>query len=496
MDEQLTFELEARPIEKGTPELRWSGKRPFESADYCPARLRESYGTAAEDGWINRLYRGDNLCVMSHMLKDFRGKIDLIYIDPPFNSKTDYKKKITMRGQQTGSAGKAVEEKQYGDIWTNDGYLQFMYERLILMRELLSDAGSIYVHSDYHKVQYIRCIMDEVFGAGCFQRELIWQLPGVSGYKSLADNYVRGHDNILFYTKSGKRVFNKEYLPYSKAQLKRFSGVDKDGRRYKPITKDRVIYLDESKGVPVSDVWSDIASFQTVVNSPEIQNYPTQKPEALAERIIKSSSNHGGIVFDCFMGSGTTQCAAMKLGRRFIGADINTGAVHTSVKRLINLAKRLDETQSAKVTDAETSSCAGAPGRPLFTGFEVYDAEVHTLTQSVGVESKAEANADIAIAGGMLTVRQFNSPLLLEKFPADKGNQPDWRQFVDSIMIDWNYDGKVLRPAVTDVPDRKGLVSGIYEIPQNAARVRVKITDLLSESIEVEGNCTLGARIL
>lgn len=174
MDEQLTFEFEQRPTIKGFPELRWTGKRPYRSTQYYPAQLRESYGEE-QNGWINKIFWGDNLQVMSHLLKEYRGKIDLIYIDPPFDSKADYKKKIEIRGiGTTQSDSTSFEEKQYGDIWTNDEYLQFMYERFILLRELLSETGTIVVHLDYHKCHHIRLVMDEVFGADNFRNEIIW----------------------------------------------------------------------------------------------------------------------------------------------------------------------------------------------------------------------------------------------------------------------------------------------------------------------------------
>lgn len=363
-EQKEQFEFNYEPI-RGYPELRWTGKRPFTGTPYYPAQLKESYGDDTDlpdgktGGWRNKIYWGDNLQVMSHLLKDYRGKVNLIYIDPPFDSKADYKKKIELRGKSTTTDSSTFEEKQYGDIWTNDEYLQFMYERLILCRELLADNGSIYLHCDWHRNSYLRALMDEVFGPSNMESEIIWQLQGVSGYKSLVNSFVRGHDTILFFRKGNNKTFNKEYLPYDEKQLKRFTGVDKDGRRYKTITKDRVIYLDESKGIPVSDVWSDIASFQTVVNSPEIMNYPTQKPEALLERIIKASSNPGDIVFDCFMGSGTTQAVAMKLGRRFLGADINLGAIQTTTKRLLKVSEELNG-------QLETE-------HPFYTGFEVYN---------------------------------------------------------------------------------------------------------------------------
>lgn len=173
MDEQITFEFMQRPTIKGFPELRWTGKRPYRSTQYYPAQLRESYGQE-RDGWINKIFWGDNLQVMSHMLKEYRGKIDLIYIDPPFDSKADYKKTVKIRGKAVSSDTSSFEEKQYGDIWTNDEYLQFMFERLVIMRELLSDTGSIYIHLDWHKAAHIKLLLDEVFGPDNFVNEIIW----------------------------------------------------------------------------------------------------------------------------------------------------------------------------------------------------------------------------------------------------------------------------------------------------------------------------------
>lgn len=174
MAEQITidtYEFPDRPAIKGYPELRWTGKRPFKSTQYFPAQLRERYGEEA-NGWINKIFWGDNLQVMSHLLKDYRGKIDLIYIDPPFDSKADYKKKIKLRGKTIENDQSTFEEKQYGDIWTNDEYLQFMYERFVLLKELLTSKGTIYVHCDWHKCSYLRCVLDEVFGQNNFINEI------------------------------------------------------------------------------------------------------------------------------------------------------------------------------------------------------------------------------------------------------------------------------------------------------------------------------------
>ena len=331
MDEQLTFEFEQRPTIKGFPELRWTGKRPYRSTQYYPAQLRESYGEE-QNGWINKIFWGDNLQVMSHLLKEYRGKIDLIYIDPPFDSKADYKKKIEVRGiGKAASDSTSFEEKQYGDIWTNDEYLQFMYERLIIMRELLSDTGSIFLHCDWHKAPHLRCLLDEIFGPENFRNEIIWS------YKSAGmstSTFPRKHDNIFYYSKTADRVFYPIYVPHDEKVIKRFQRDEKGPYQ---LVNGKKYYMNP-QGKPVEDVWEILLANRDSQRT----GYPTQKPEALIERIIKCATREGDLVLDCFMGSGTTQAVAMKLGRRFIGADINLGAIQTTTKRLLAIAKELE----------------------------------------------------------------------------------------------------------------------------------------------------------
>ena len=322
-----TYQFE--PIQ-GYPMLNWKGKRPFQSTQYYPAQLKETYGEKV-DSWRSKIYWGDNLQVMSHLLKEYRGKITLIYIDPPFDSKAGYKKRIKLRGKKVENNRTAFEEKQYTDIWTNDEYLQFMYERLILMRELLADNGSIYVHCDWHKSHYLRCILDEIFGAAKFNNEIIWWYKDPSG--GTPHSFRRKHDNLLFYVKTPNYIFNVDAvrMPYSEGTLRQAE----DGT----ISFGRVVKVN-----PLGKLPDDVFEI-SIINSQakERTDYPTQKPEALLERIIKASSNPGDIVFDCFMGSGTTQAVAMKLGRRFIGADINLGAVETTIKRLLGIATEIQE---------------------------------------------------------------------------------------------------------------------------------------------------------
>lgn len=358
MDGQPTFEFSKRPTIKGFPELRWTGKRPYDSTQYYPAQLRERYGEET-NGWINKIFWGNNLQVMSHLLKKYRGKIDLIYIDPPFDSKADYKRKIEIKGigkAETDST--SFEEKQYGDIWTNDEYLQFMYERLILLRELLSDTGVLYLHCDWHKSHQLKLILDEIFGVQNFRNEIIWS------YSTLGrpnDRFAQKHDTIFAYGKKQNTFFNvdESKVPYSEEYIRsHFRDVDDEGRQCRKrfdAGKWRTYYPDS--GMIPNDVW-DIAYENSM--SKNRLDYLTQKPEELLERIIKSATKAGDLVFDCFMGSGTTQAVAMKLGRRFLGADINLGAIQTTTKRLIGIAQEL----SQQTLDADDVK---------YTGFEVYN---------------------------------------------------------------------------------------------------------------------------
>lgn len=359
-------------------------------------------------------------------------------------------------------------------------------------------------------------------------------------------------------------------------------------------------YMDEMQGNPVQNLWTDDMEELPIIENlwtdfmaissqaKEREDYPTQKPEALLERIIKASSNPGDLVFDCFMGSGTTQAVAMKLGRRFLGADINLGSIQTTTKRLNKIAEELDKADAqSSITDESVKH---------YTGFEVYNVNnydlfrnpveakglimealeiqafphgtsiwdgemngrmvkimpvnriatkadladlVHNmpykeydrrkdenpdepvehitiicmgherdlkagilqelpnykfdvkvfdiLRDKKDLQLKRDAEAEVVREGGKLVIREFYPMNLMQKLSLQKDNYvEDWRQLADSVMIDWNYDGAVFRPAVTDCPGKDALVAGIYDIPEDAGVIRVKITDLLSESLETE----------
>ena len=311
-----------------------------------PLYEMEKQETVGENTDGNMVIRGECVSACAY-LKSQGIQVDLVYIDPPFASGADYANKVYIRRNPKVAEAiakaeeeldddelKAFEENMYGDVWDKEKYLNWMYENLMAIKSVMSETASIYVHLDWHIGHYVKILLDEIFGEDNFQREIIWQLQGVAGFKSIAPNYVRAHDTIYYYKVSEEKIFNKQYLPYDEKQLKRFSSIDENGRHYKTITKYRRLYLDESNGIALSDVWSDIASFQTVVNSPEICDYATQKPEALLERIIKASSNEGMIVADFFGGSGVTAAVANKLNRKFIHCDIGVNSIQTTRDRL------------------------------------------------------------------------------------------------------------------------------------------------------------------
>ncbi|SMC17666.1 site-specific DNA-methyltransferase [Mycoplasmopsis agassizii] len=374
-EKQQLFEFENKVI-KGYPELRWTGKRPFTTTQFYPAQLKEVYGKSDKDNWINKIFWGDNLQVMSHLLKKFRGKVDLIYIDPPFDSKADYKKKIELKGgKKIFNDSSLFEEKQYSDIWTNDEYLQFMYERLILLKELLSDTGSIYLHCDYHKNHHLRSLMDEIFGPNRFVNEIIWSYRTAAGGKN---EFNKQHDNILFYSKTENKKYNRQKeKSYTKAKGRKAGVVNYGASDTEFFEDENGIYRWSS----MRDVWEI-----PYINSQAIerQGYPTQKPEELIARIIESSSNEGDLVFDCFMGSGTTLAVAMKKNRRFIGADINLGAIQITSKRLMDLIKN-------KVSTFGDDS----------TGFEVYNVNNYDFFRNP-IEAK-----ELLIEA--LNIQKFNS---------------------------------------------------------------------------------------
>jgi adenine-specific DNA-methyltransferase len=346
--------------------------------------------TTRQYDFRNMLIWGDNKLVMASLLKDFRGKIDLIYIDPPFDVGADFTMQVPI-GDEKGAVEKdqsLLEMVAYRDMWGkgSDSYLQMIYERLTLMKDLLSETGSIYVHCDWRVNYFLRSLMNDIFGLDNYRNEIIWQKIRV--VKAQSNSFGNVHDMIYLYSKTKNSVLSQQHIPQDKEYEKKFDKIEQEtGRRYQLVSllqagrgparkfgdkmldpgpshhwiwsqeridsalKDRHIeftsggmprkkqYLDESQGRVVDDIWLDIYP----VNSQALEDtgYDTQKPEALLERIIRASSNEGDLVADFFCGSGTTGAVAERLGRRWIMCDLGRFAIHTSRKRLIDLQRKL-----------------------------------------------------------------------------------------------------------------------------------------------------------
>lgn len=302
-------------------------------------------GDTFEAGWRNKLIWGDNLLVMGSLLEKFAGKIDLIYIDPPFATGADFTftTEIGESGEEAFKEQSIIEEKAYRDTW-GDGpasFISVLLPRLQLMRELLSDKGSIYVHVDYRTSSLVRCVLDEILGPACFLSEVIWAL----GAGARASTYFANKHNTLYlYRKGGSHTFNTNgkvmRKPYSESSLTmHFTNVDKDGRRFRVQRKGGREYITyEDEGQLVDSVWTDIgAQKATSPIMPEFTGFPTQKPETLLERIVHASSHPGDLVADFFCGSGTTLAVAEKLGRRWIGCDLGRWGIHVTRKRLLGI---------------------------------------------------------------------------------------------------------------------------------------------------------------
>ena len=312
---------------------------------------------------MNRLIYGDNLLAMAALLAgddetpSMREKVDLIYIDPPFDSKADYRTQIKLPGGEIEQRPTAIEQFAYSDTWVNgsSSYLMMMVPRLCLLRELMSQKANIYIHVGIQASHYLKIFCDEIFGKDNFVDEVIWAYGSPSGGRAASGKLVKIHEYILHYAKNySHRVNRAVYLPYSDQYIKDwFKYMDENERQYQRRQRGRdedgnpvweKQYLDESKGVPASTVWTDIkqvyadprAYKKNQSDHSELQNYDTQKPEKLLTRILEHSSEPGDIVMDVFSGSGTTAAVAERLGRRWIAADLGKPACMITRKRLID----------------------------------------------------------------------------------------------------------------------------------------------------------------
>ena len=377
--------------------LFWNGRKedvtnialPFHSIEHIDEPRKEAAKQAGDmfemfdmrgrqlKGWTNKLIWGDNKLILSSLANgplreeiEKEGGLKLIYIDPPFAVGADFGFEIEIGGETAEKKQSIIEEIAYRDTWGKgiSSYLSMMYERLKLMHSLLAEDGSIYVHCDWRVVNHLRLLLDDIFGSDKFRNTVTWQRATMSGAKAVGNQFGRNYDSILYFTKTDKAIFNRQFLEYSQDYIdKKFIYKEKDGRRYRLQPKgtrsekaieefrsqNKIVetdggyiqikfYLDEMNGVVLDDVWLDIQDIRTIQGD-ELLNYPTQKPEALLERIIKASSNEGDLIADFFCGSGTTAAVAEKLGRKWITTDLGRFSIHTTRKRMIGIQRELQE---------------------------------------------------------------------------------------------------------------------------------------------------------
>ena len=452
---------------KGRPMLNWVGKKPLDYVKGFPAQLLEVFdplktGMVVEtpsydelkDNWQNLLFHGDNKDVLATLLElGFRGKIDLIYIDPPFKSGADYVRKVELRGLKNlgrieEDEADILQQTMYFDIWNNDSYLQFMYERLLLMKELLSDTGSIYVHLDWHVGHYIKLLMDEVFGQDNFRNELYCKRvrKNVQEYEA-TKRLNLALDTVLFYSKSDlHRIIQPRSELTKEARWHAFdapgvrTGMDYElfgvkpppGRHWmwelnktKEAIKQGLLRRNPKTGKPeykvisenpiLSTLWDDIPaySFQN--------NFVTEKSEKLLSRVIKASSKPGDIVLDCFIGSGTTAAADQKLGRRWIACDINKGAVQLTSKRLQKII--LEQFREEKKKEARLIKEKDSFHKyPTFAIYKVnnYDLKllqteaIELAVQHIGIQrTRTDRFFDGTLGESLVKIIDFNHPLTL-----------------------------------------------------------------------------------
>jgi len=406
---------------KGRPMLNWMGKKPLDYVKGFPAQLVEVFDSVnsgkivetptykeLKDNWQNLLFHGDNKDVLATLLElGFRGKIDLIYIDPPFKSGADYVRKVELRGlknlgQIDEDEASVLQQTMYFDIWNNDTYLQFMYERLLLMKELLADTGSIYVHLDWHVGHYVKLLMDEVFGQDNFRNEIVWCYRRWSAESKIFQN---SHDYILLYTKTDNYKWNQPFEKYAD-EAAHFTEEDENGKYRWQYLRGKKYKLYLKEGTRMKDWWDDLPYINSMAH--ERTGFSTQKPEALLERIIKASSNPDDLVLDCFIGSGTTARVAQKLGRRWIGCDINKGSIHLT-------SRELQKIISEQVKKKETKY-------PVFAIYKVnnYDLQflrteaIELAVQHIGIQrTRTDRFFDGTLGKNLVKIIDFNHPLTL-----------------------------------------------------------------------------------
>ncbi len=515
--------------------LEWEGKPtqierlvlPFQTVE----TINESRATRERDAGAlfaggsgvesprNQLIWGDNRIVMSSLLAEYAGQVKLVYIDPPFATGDDFSIRLHIGDASLVKEPSIVEEHAYRDTWGAGyvSYLSMMYERLVLMRDLLADDGSIYVHCDWHVNSYLRLVLDEVFGADRFMAEVVWKRT--IGATSIADRYRTQTDSVLVYTKTDSYTFNEQFskgrlspeeidekfplvdpergryctdnlanpdvrptLMYDykgykhppkgwAISLEKMKQWDAEGRLHLPADTSQRIrrkrFLSEWPGSPVQNLWDDIPPLQSQAR--ERTGYATQKPEALVERIIRASSDPGDLVADFFVGSGTTAAVAEKLGRRWIACDLGRFAIHTTRKRLLNV-------QDCKPFDIKNLGAYERQRWQVETGNGALRAYLDTILAFYGADPvEGFAHLHGRKAGRMVHVGATDAPVTIDETEnvmdelADNGTES-----CDILGWEWEMG---LHDTITERGRRRGLDLRPRQIPREVMERKVTEAD-------------------
>lgn len=434
---------------------------------------------------MNRLIWGDNLLAMQALLaQGYAARIDLIYIDPPFNSDADYSFQLTVEGQQIDKEASIIERLAYTDTWEGglDSYLDMLYPRLQLMKRLLSEKGSLYLHVDWHVSHYVRVMLDEVFGSENLQNEIIWQRTSA---RSDARTYNHIHDTIFFCTKSRRFVWNPQFEEHSDEYISdKYTQADPSGRKYQltdmtspnprpnmmyewmgfsspekgwrysketmqrlhnedriwyPTDKTRrprlKKYLDEMSGRPLQSIWTDVYPVNS--QAKERLGYPTQKPKSLLERIIKASSNEGDLVADFFCGSGTTMRVAERLGRRWIGCNLDKVGIQVSRNELVNQQAKPFLLENIGNYQRHMIYLSGSKiGEMQRIMLKLYGAEPRSDRPDLGIRTLDGKDAELAYVG--YPDRPVTAKKVIEL--AQDAEILDGTGYKTLVVLAWDYD--------------------------------------------------------
>jgi DNA modification methylase len=498
------IELHHNPAEG--PALTWPGKRLSVRVTVPTMHPVEWIGPRCMPGEENLLLHGDNLPTLAWLLANgYAKQIRLVYIDPPFDSNGDYNSVLRLRGNGAKIIGSRI---QYRDRWQGGDYLQFMVERLLLLKELLHPNGTIWLHCDHRASTRLQLVMEEIFGAQSYLNTIAWRSQVARGAKVHARYFPRSTHSIHIFAASpqAKPTWHPPHkeLVMTRAEaashykedahgffrtshpgtysFEKLVKLHAEGRIYAPYNGNVIVdelnrqvyasnggnigikYYVQQKGEErfvvtraVDNLWDDIPGLGTIPS--EEVNYPTQKTEGLLQRIIETATDPGDLVLDAFLGSGTSAAVAQKLGRRWIGCDDNWGAIRTTARR------------------------AGG-GRE---GERERGMEIGQVAGAVIPAAEAEVKVSVEAADGMAQIRveAYRSAALTKRLhAAGEELAADWRAGVQSIAIDPSYDGRIFCPTLVDAPGgRSPLVAGQYTMPITTGPIAVQIVDVLGDEL-------------